>query len=165
MVTQQDSIDAKSLLDFYYKIEDSIEWTEFGPKGSKGRQAGVQFMHGENPWSSAVGRSKGHHELLYDLMNPIFKESPIESLIKKYNLYKTRLMWVGPMSCYSMHCDRSPRIHVPLITNPDCYFLFNPGSLTHLSVGHVWHVDTRRKHTFINCSNDWRLHIVGCLED
>jgi hypothetical protein len=141
------------------KINSSINWTE----SNHGKQAGLQYRDDEDPWTSAVGKSHGG-ELQYTTLNPFFKDTIFETLIEKYNLKRTRLMWVNPKSCYSLHTDETPRVHIPLVTNPECYFLFNPGILTHLSVGAVWWVDTRLRHTFLNCSNQSRLHLVGVVE-
>lgn len=64
-----------------------------------------------------------------------------------------------------MHKDESPRIHIPLISNPECYFVFQQSIVTHLSVGQVWWVDTRHRHTFMNASTQDRLHLVGAVEN
>ena len=153
-------IDEQPILDSFNLIEENITWTSYGHKG---RQAGLQFKDNEDPWSSAVGKSQGA-ELAYTNLNPFFKDTIFEELIDKYKLLRTRLMWVGPYACYSMHKDQTPRIHIPLITNPECYFLFYPGQLKNLKKGSVWWVDTTKTHTFINCSDQPRLHLVGVVE-
>ena len=144
----------------YLEIEKEIVWTDYG---AKGRQAGLQFKALEDPWASAVGVSKGA-ELTYTNLNPFFKNTVFEEIINKYNLLRTRLMWIGPMSCYSMHRDTTPRIHLPLITNPNCYFVFKKGIIEHLMVGKVYRTNTIEEHTFINCSNQSRLHLVGVID-
>ena len=148
------------VLDCYKKIESGIRWTDYGHKG---RQAGIQYRHEEDHWESAVGKNKGDG-LLYTELNPYFENTIFEDIIKQYNLYRARLMWVGPYACYTMHKDDHPRIHVPIITNPDCYFLFKSGMPKYLEPGLVWWVDTRKPHTFINCSDQERLHLVGVVE-
>lgn len=153
-------INLDEVLDCYKKIESGIQWTDYGHKG---RQAGVQYCPEENYWESAVGKNKGNG-LVYTELNPYFKDTIFEDIIKQYNLHRTRLMWVGPYACYTMHKDDNPRIHVPIITNPSCYFLFKSGMLKYLEPGFVWWVDTRRHHTFINCSDQERLHLVGVVE-
>ena len=114
-------------------------------------------------WASAVGRNPGR-ELEIDLLNPFFKDTIFESIIHEYNLKRTRLMWSGPFSCYTMHKDQSPRIHIPLITNRLCYFLFRNDIPEHMPAGKSYWVDTRKRHTFINCSEEHRLHLVGLVE-
>jgi len=154
-----DTINIEPILDSFYKLNSDINWTNY----PQGNQTGLQYKIGEDPWNSAVGKKRGN-EFEHTEINPFFKDTIFESLIKKYNLKRTRLMWVKPKSCYSLHSDTTPRVHIPLITNPQCYFLFNPGGIAHLPSGSVWWVDTRQQHTFLNCSDLPRLHLVGCVD-
>lgn len=160
MIKVIESFRIAPLLACYFKIEREIVWTDYR---NKGRQAGLQFKEVEDPWSSAVGVSKGA-ELAYTNLNPFFKNTIFEEIINKYNLLRTRLMWISPMSCYSMHKDTTPRIHLPLITNPECYFVFKQGIVEHLKAGKVYQTNTLEDHTFINCSNQSRLHLVGVID-
>lgn len=160
MIKILEDIDINALLDCYQMISDSVEWFDY----EKGRQAGLQYRIGENPWLSAVGKGKGD-DLSIKEINPQIKGTEFEKIINKFNLSRTRLLWVKPFVCYSMHRDTSPRIHIPLITNKDCYFVFKYSIPAHLSVGHVYQVDTRNFHTFVNCSEHHRLHIVGAVEN
>jgi len=159
MIIALNSIDVADLLVQYYQLENEIQWTS---SGHKGRQAGLQFKDGEDPWTSANGRSRGQ-ELSYGNLNIFFKNTAFEKIIIDYNLKRTRLMWSNPMSCYSMHKDSTPRIHIPLITHPECYFVFKQGIIQHMPVGQVYWVNTVEPHTFINCSEVPRLHIVGVV--
>jgi hypothetical protein len=161
MITIIKKINTLEIISSYMKIEKGIQWTEYGHKG---KQAGLQYKDGDDVWSSAVGKSKGN-EFGINLLNPFFKDSIFESIIAEYNLKRTRLMWSGPFSCYSMHKDTSPRVHIPLFTNKDCYFLFNDRPPSHMPEGFVYWVDTRKFHTFVNCSEKSRLHLVGIVED
>jgi hypothetical protein len=160
MIKILETINEQSILDVYNTIEKDIVWTDYGPKG---KQSGLQFKEGDNVWNSAVGKSIDN-ELDYKHINPFFKNTIFEELIIKHNLYRTRLMWVKPYACYSMHKDDSPRIHIPLITNQDSYFVFRKGTIINLRQGVVWWVDTRMTHTFMNCSDQPRLHLVGVVE-
>jgi len=153
-------ININTLLDCYSKMESNIAWTEYGHKG---KQTGLQYKVGEDPWTSAVGRSNGG-ELEYTNLNLFFKDTPFEELINQYKLKRTRLMWVNPYACYSMHQDQTPRLHIPLITNSNCYFVFKHAKPVNLAIGNIYRVETRVPHTFINCSEFPRLHFVGVLE-
>jgi hypothetical protein len=161
MIKILDDIDVDEILKSYYQLEKDIIWTDYGHKG---KQTGLQYKIGEDPWRSGVGKSKGH-ETSYVEINPFFKDTIFHDLIKKYRLFRTRLMWVGPYACYSMHKDTTFRFHIPLITNPECYFVFRKGLIKHLSLGHCYHVDTTQYHTFMNCSDQQRLHLVGIIND
>ena len=153
-------IDVAPILEEYYRLEPQMQWTDFG---FKGKQVGLQHKPEEDPWTSAVGRSSGE-ELQSSILNPFFKDTIFEALINEYRMYKTRLMWVGPYACYSMHKDETPRVHIPLITNPACYFVFKRLMPLHLSTGNIYHTDTRNLHTFMNCSELPRLHLVGAVK-
>jgi hypothetical protein len=155
-----DIIDVDPILNSFFKLDSGIVWTNY----PLGKQTGLQYKINEDHWTSAVGKSQGK-ELEYTELNPFFKDTIFETIINRYNLKRTRLMWINPKSCYSLHQDETPRIHIPLITNPECYFLFNPGSLLHLPINSVWWVNTKLKHTFLNCSEESRLHLVGIVEN
>lgn len=150
-----------TLLDCYFQIAKDIQWTEYGHKG---KQTGLQYKMDEDPWSSAVGKNKGQ-EIDYNNLNPFFKDTVFEEVINKYRLLRTRLMWVGPYACYSMHRDQTPRIHIPLITNSECYFVFKLGFAQHMPVGAIYWVNTTKQHTFMNCSSNPRLHLIGVVND
>lgn len=158
MIKIVETIDVNSLLESYNLIEPNIQWTDYYLKG---KQAGLQYKVNDDPWNSAVGKQNGRdHE--YNIINPLFKGTIFETLIDKYHLTRSRLMWVYGMACYSMHIDETPRIQIPIITNPDCYFIFKNLPPIHLRAGNVYFVDTRQYHTFANCSDHARLHFVGC---
>jgi hypothetical protein len=155
-----ESIDVEPLIRAYYQLESEIVWTDMGHKG---RQAGLQYMEGEDPWSSAVGRARGD-ELARDRLNTVFKDTVFEEIITRYNFKRTRFMWVGPSACYSMHRDTTPRVHIPLITNCHCLMIFNRNLVKHLEAGLVYYTDTREAHTAMNGGHTSRLHIVGAVE-
>jgi hypothetical protein len=154
-----DTINVDPILDSFVKLDKDIMWTIY----PQGQQVGLQYKLNEDYWSSAIGKSQGN-ELEYTELNPFFKDTIFETIINQYSLKRTRLMWVNPKSCYSLHQDETPRVHIPLITNPECYFLFYPGILCHLPINSVWWVNTKLKHTFLNCSEEPRLHLVGIVE-
>jgi hypothetical protein len=160
MIKYINDIDVDPILEFYSKMESDMIWTEYDHKG---KQTGLQYYNSEDPWISAVGPAQGN-ELEYDKINPFFKDTVFEEIIKKYNLKKARLMWVYRFACYSMHRDSTPRVHIPLITNLECYFVFKNGLIEHLKIGSSYWVDTRLLHTFINCSREKRLHLVGVVD-
>ena len=152
------TIDVAPIIDSYYMLENQIQWIYYG-QGS--RQAGLQYKGDENPWTSAVGKSRCS-DFEFDKLNPAVAGTIFESIIEEYSLTRTRLMWVGPHKCYSFHKDSTPRIHLPLITNSECYFLFH-NTLTHLPAGSAYWVDTTQRHTFLNTSMDFTLHLVGVV--
>lgn len=142
-------------------LEEVIKWTDYGHKG---KQAGLQFRGNEDPWTSAVGKMQ-QPEREYNQLNPAIKGTILEGLINRFELFRARLMWVGPYACYSMHRDLTMRIHIPIITNPACYFVFNDAAPIFIPAGWAYKVDTTKFHTFMNCSDKPRLHLVGAILD
>jgi hypothetical protein len=156
------TVDTSKILAEYYNLESRIAWPE---NTSKGMQCGLQYAVGEDPAASAIGKlKKSRNEKEYCLINPLFQNTVFEEIINQFNLHRTRLMWVNPYSCYSIHRDKSKRIHIPLITNVDCLFIFpNIPEIIHLDTEYVYIVDTTKRHSFCNFSNVPRLHLVGCI--
>ena len=161
MVKTLNSIDITPILECYNALVNNIVWTQYNTDGSK--QCGLQYRLGEDQWASAVGSRPNLGETEFLLVNDLFKNTIFEELIREYNLYRTRLMWVGSYKCYSMHRDTAARIHIPLITNPDCYFVFKDNTPIFLESGYVHYADTTKQHTFMNCSPHSRLHLVGVI--
>jgi Aspartyl/Asparaginyl beta-hydroxylase len=160
MIKILEDLDIAPFLECYNNIEKYIQWSEF----PNGKQAGLQYRNGNNPWTDAVGKTSPDTRWTTDVvLNDLFKGTVFESIIEHYNLTRTRFMWIKPYCCYSMHRDLSPRFHIPLITNPDCYFVFKEEGLTHMEIGHAYWVDTTKEHSFMNCSKEWRLHLLGRL--
>ena len=152
-------IDSQAILNYYLSIEKEIIWFD---SGTKGRQSGIQYMNNEDPYLSATGRAR-FVDKKFEKLNSFYVNSIIEEVISQYKLYRTRWMWVNPFSCYSIHNDYSPRIHIPLVTNPQCLFVFPPDQTFYLEINKVYFVDTTKNHTFINCSEQARLHLVGAV--
>lgn len=160
MIQTIDTIDYKEIKDYYLSIEETLVWNEISQQG---KQSNIQFIENEDPWTS--GKRKDMRDpSIFCALNPFFINSVIEKLVIKFDLVRTRFMWLNSVSCYTMHKDTSPRIHIPIITNPRCYFLFNDESPIHLEEGKVYWVDTRKEHTAMNCSFNNRLHIVGAVK-
>lgn len=159
MITILSSYNIEPLLISYNELEKDIVWTDYNGK----KQTGLQFKENEDPWTSAVGKSRGN-EFKYTNLNPYFKDTIFEEVIIKYKLLRTRLMWLSPNTVYSMHKDTTPRIHIPMITNPECYFVFKTGIIQHMPVGSVYWTNTVNLHTFMNCSDKPRLHLIGVVE-
>jgi hypothetical protein len=156
MIKLIDTIDSEIVLSQYKNLEKDITWLEVASK----KQSGLQYRLGDDMWIGSTGKQNGS-EKSYCELNPLFAGTIFEEIINKYKLIRTRFMWMGPNSCYSMHRDTSPRIHVPIITNDDCYLVFKQGIIQHMEVGSVYWADTREIHTAMNCSSIPRLHLVG----
>lgn len=157
MITCLGVIDARRLLEEYELIEEKIVWAD---GLHKGKQSGLQYSIGEDIWLSATGKSK-NWGIKHDQLNPFYQGTFFENLIKEYKMIRSRFMWLGGSACYSFHLDRSQRIHVPIITNPQSFLIWRDGQIHHLETGYVYLVDTTKEHTAMNGADIPRLHLVG----
>ena len=76
-------------------------------------------------------------------------------------MFRTRIMRLRPYQCYSYHIDPSPRIHIPLITNENCFMIIDDMLYRYPADGNYYLADTTKIHTFVNASLEDRIHIVG----
>jgi len=79
---------------------------------------------------------------------------------------RIRLMRLRPGGHILRHSDplhtidpRLVRLHVPVITNPDVFFLVNDARVE-MHPGETWHVDVRFPHSVENRGTTIRVHLV-----
>lgn len=107
-----------------------------------------------------------HDEFDFNTFNNDFKDLELYqlylSLQKRYIIGRVRIMRVRSKRSYSVHDDTSKRIHLPIITYPNCYFLFPYDNfLFHMPADdHLYIADTTKYHTFVNCNDKDRIHLV-----
>jgi hypothetical protein len=123
-------------------------------------------------WRSGIGKSSARTpewEHQFRHLQPCLAGSIIEEYLQwlEVPVYRTRIMLTRPKTAYSIHKDYSPRLHLPLITNKQCYFVFkNPAEFIHMPAdGQTYWVDTRNEHTFMNGSLENRLHLVMIVKE
>tara|TARA_B100000212_G_scaffold150494_1_gene113192 strand:+ start:2190 stop:2627 length:438 start_codon:yes stop_codon:yes gene_type:complete len=85
------------------------------------------------------------------------------SIITDLNMCRTRVMRMTKKSCYSYHYDKTKRIHIPLVTNKNCFMVIEDEVFRYPADGNYYIVDTTKMHTFVNASFEERIHIVGCI--
>jgi hypothetical protein len=89
----------------------------------------------------------------------------IARFIRDNDLYRTRIMKLKPKQCYSIHKDRTPRIHLVTDTDPHCLFILNNKAFHVPADGYAYYIDTTQPHTALNGTLDFeRIHIVGCTD-
>lgn len=127
-------------------------------------QVGLQGATENDNWKSCVGKVKDlkHPEQEYTI--PIFDIPYINSMMEKYKMFRTRLLTLDPLRCYSYHQDPTYRVHIPIHTNHHSWLLID-GQTHQLKTGYAYLVNTKLEHTAINASNEPRSHIVGCVSD
>ena len=98
-----------------------------------------------------------------DFRVPIFNIPYINSIIKDLNMTRTRIMNLKSKTCYSYHKDYSKRIHIPIITNENCFMIIDK-KLEHYPANGTYYIaDTTKYHTAVNASWEDRIHIVGVI--
>lgn len=123
-------------------------------------------------WYKSIGRiDQGDRKIVeeeYKWIHPALKGSKIHEWVNwcnnlGYSIVRLRLMLIPARTCYSIHKDPEPRIHLPVISNPSCMICFpDSGVMQHLPAnGHTYWVDTTQNHTAMNCSLQNRIHLVG----
>ncbi len=121
-----------------------------------------------NMFTDSCGSLQAHRiENEFDTFLPFFNNSYTQEILNSLspNLFRARYMRLLPKSCYSVHEDNSWRLHIPLSTNPNCYFLFfDQPEFIRLEVGSAYLVNTTRPHTYINGGTTERLHIVASID-
>jgi len=95
---------------------------------------------------------------------PLFNIPYTNSIMEKFNMFRTRIMVQDPTTCYSYHQDYTPRIHIPLVTNEKCFFILEDILHRLKGDGSVYWVDTVQRHTAVNASWETRIHLVGCVD-
>jgi hypothetical protein len=118
-------------------------------------------------WKSGIGRIEelaDQEERNYNQINSKLKGSYIEKLIVQHSAYRTRIMMMSPRQCYSVHADPSQRIHIPIVTNDQCWMIWPKfNSCNQLQTHRAYLTDTTKPHTFINGGTEDRIHIVMCV--
>ena len=136
---------------------------------------------GSDDLHNGVGSSRGKDkewERSFNKIHPMFKDTLIEDYFSWLGVpvHRARIMCAREKGCYSLHKDLSPRLHLPLKTNNQCFFLLGDhdvnsfekisATLYHLPAdGKTTWIDTRNVHTFINGSTERRLHLVMIVDE
>jgi hypothetical protein len=124
---------------------------------------------GSADWDSGTGSKPDIDESVWDKLHPELTGTWWEEFFNTFpfKVYRARLLTIHPRTCYSIHSDRTPRIHIAIDTHPQARFIFtNPPVLQHIPAdGHAWWVDTTKEHSAMNGSLKPRIHFVACLDN
>ena len=143
-------------------------------------QISLTSLGGNNDWDCSIGRLADlpNPERFYSTINRALEGTLIEKYIKKHrDFYRWRLLRLQPRHTYTVHTDNlnthtmNLRLHIPVITNPDCYMCFfeeaiqagatQPVRFEHLEAGNSYITNTTGLHTAVNYGLEDRYHIVG----
>lgn len=105
-------------------------------------------------------------EHLYKFIQPSLKGTLLEKIIQENNACRTRILKLKPRACYSVHRDPTPRIHIPIVTNEQCWMVW-PYRATSINLkeGRAYWTNTTEAHTFLNGHDTLeRIHIVMVVD-
>ena len=129
-------------------------------------QISLQVKKNDNSWDKSAGwLTSVQDELSFDTIHPELKETVFDNLICSinYKVFRMRIMYMLPNTSYSIHKDPLFRIHIPIVTNNKCAFLFPENDyMKHMPAdGSIYCTNTKLIHTFVNWSTEHRINIIG----
>lgn len=79
--------------------------------------------------------------------------------LQEFNSVTYRI--VLPNTCYNWHVDTGKFcVHIPLITNPGCRFVYETRAFSMPADGSAYVVNNGIPHTFVNAGTETRLHLT-----
>lgn len=143
-----------------YNINKLLAEIEMLPEW--GEQISLQGIPGNTDHFQSCGKFMEISRPETDYTEPLFPElTYLNFVIADLGLARARLMRLEPRFCYTWHADPSPRVHVPLITNPGALFILENEAFHMPADGSFYVVDTRKNHTALNGGKEDRIHLVG----
>lgn len=81
-------------------------------------------------------------------------------------LGRVRLIRLAPKACMSMHRDFNYRLILPIVTNEQCFMIFQESMPVHMPAdGRIYAVDTLRAHSVMNGDSEReRIHLVFSVD-
>lgn len=122
-----------------------------------------QKIHSEVPKREVI-LTEDVFNITCDFFKNTYIEYVIDLIKKDYNIYRGRFMLMPVKSSLTYHVDSTKRLHVPIITNPDCFMIISD-VLHRLEFRKTYIADTTLKHTAVNASSKDRIHLIFCLGD
>lgn len=132
-------------------------------------QTAIQNAVGDEDYLEGTGSKPGQTDKAWANLRSDLIGTWWEEFFAKlpWRVYRTRIMIMQPRSCYSIHTDTSPRLHIAIKTHNQCKFIFTtPPEIVHIPAdGHVYWVDTSKEHTAINASIELRWHLLMSMDN
>ena len=98
---------------------------EISKAGLDTDQIMLQGIEGQTDKTFGTGSITNYALEEKDFQFSLFDLPYTNSLLEKYSMVRTRIMTMSSKTCYSYHYDLSRRIHLPLVTNDDVFFVNN----------------------------------------
>ncbi len=157
----EENIDLKAILEEAnsVKIFLGAGWKDIYQVGL---QAHKPDLNPSDEWNKSIGRLDRLQYPETYFKYSLFNLPTINRIMEKYGMKRTRIMKSNPKTCLSMHQDLTKRIHIPLITNEKCFMAIEDRNY-YLEPGKIYLTNTTLRHTAVNASENYRVHIVGCI--
>lgn len=85
----------------------------------------------------------------------------IHKVRKLFEFNSVNFREIMPNTAYNWHTDIGKRcIHIPLITNNGCLFVYENTAFKMPADGSVYFVNNEKFHTFVNAGSSSRLHLT-----
>jgi quercetin dioxygenase-like cupin family protein len=114
-------------------------------------------------WNEVPGNEDVPHKWYQTFKSDL---DAIESQLKNAHIHTALLIKLPAGKGIPTHVDSAPhfreysRIHVPIVTNPQCIFTVG-GESKHLERGHMWEIDNdNKRHSVVNNGTEDRVHLL-----
>jgi hypothetical protein len=96
-----------------------------------------------------------------DVSSMPYTAEVIDSVMQMQEFDSVTYRIVLPNTCYNWHVDTGKFcVHIPLITNPGCRFVYETRAFSMPADGSAYVVNNGIPHTFVNAGTDPRLHLA-----
>lgn len=97
----------------------------------------------------------------YNISSIPYTREIVKDLQQKFNFSSATYRCLMPDTCYSWHTDIGKNcIHIPIITNEGCRFVYEDKVYYMPADGAVYHVSNDNPHSFMNAGKSPRVHIT-----
>ena len=107
-------------------------------------------------------RRETEFDTLCDFFKDTYVGEVVSTLQDEYKVTRGRFMMLSMKTCLTYHFDSSPRLHIPLITDDNCFMIIDD-KVCRIPYPGTYKVDTTKKHTALNASKILRTHLVFVL--
>ena len=157
----EENIDLKTILEEANSVKMFLDagWKDIYQVGL---QSHKPDLNPSDEWNKSIGRLDRLQYPETYFKYSLFNLPTINRIMEKYGMKRTRIMKSNPKTCLSMHQDLTKRIHIPLISNDKCFMAIEDRNY-YLEPGKIYLTNTTLRHTAVNASDTYRVHIVGCI--
>jgi Aspartyl/Asparaginyl beta-hydroxylase len=93
--------------------------------------------------------------------NVPYTQGIIDYLQKRINFNSVTYRSIQPNTAYNWHNGTGGLCHhIPIITNPGCWFVYENRSFSMPADGTIYVVNSSRNHTFVNSGTKPRIHLT-----